>query len=946
MKKVENARMIIPAVIYVILFAVLIHRMFVLQIADVQTYTEESKVETTKTIKSTAMRGNIYDCNGKLLAHEELIYTITMIDSGNYSSERERQLALNSMIYHVTGKLNKNGEEINNELKIKAGLYGNYEYTVTGQSLIRFKADIFGEANPDNMTDEQENMSANEIMEFMSGNNKFALFGEGTDMYSKEELEKYGLPVEYSQEEILTIVGIRYMLFLHAYQKYVPVTIARGVSEKTIAYIKENSAELTGINIGNEWKRIYDGGEAFSHILGYTGKISEEELEKYKDSGKKYSADSVVGKMGIEKYLETELQGIDGEKEIQVDSVGKIIGKEKILGEAACGKDVYLSIDKRLQTDVYNILEQNLAGILSSNLIDAKKFDRKHISDSSDIRITIYDVYIALVDNNIIKFDDLSGSNRTRLEKQIAKLKKKKYKEVMDKLSKEVWNRDINYTDISEELQEYVSFIVNKSGFFDEESINKEDTFYVDWKNGGKISLMRFIKHAIEKGWIAEGVIQTKQQYTTVNEMYQILIDNIEKSLENQKEFDKLLFKYLILEDRISGIDICNLLNKQGLLDSDSDYKNMLSGKMSTFTFMKKQIEQLKITPAQLALDPCSASAVVVQEKTGKVLACVSYPGYDNNRLANQMDTQYYIQLLNDKSLPLYNRATQQLTAPGSTYKPITIIAGLQEGVISPETSLSCDGVFDRLTPNLKCWKHSGHGNVLNAATAIQFSCNDYLCEISYRIGKINRKTYNDSMALTRLQKYTKLFHLDEKSGIEIAESEPHITDTYGIPSAIGQGTHNYATVHLARYVNSIASKGKVYSLSLIKGITDRKGRLIKKKGQQDNIKLSDAVWNTVQSGMTQFAQNNAVLKDMKISIAGKTGTAQESPSRPDHSLFVGYAPVKKPEIAIAVRIANGYGSSNATAAGRDIFNDYFGIKNRKKIITGKASQVFNTRTD
>ena len=122
---------------------------------------------------------------------------------------------------------------------------------------------------------------------------------------------------------------------------------------------------------------------------------------------------------------------------------------------------------------------------------------------------------------------------------------------------------------------------------------------------------------------------------------------------------------------------------------------------------MKKKIEQLEITPAQLALDPCSASAVVVQQETGKILALVSYPGYDNNRLANQMDSAYYNRLLNDKALPLYNRATQQLTAPGATFKPITVIAGLQERVISPDSSVLCDGVFDKVFPNLKCWKHT-----------------------------------------------------------------------------------------------------------------------------------------------------------------------------------------------------------------------------------------------
>lgn len=281
------------------------------------------------------------------------------------------------------------------------------------------------------------------------------------------------------------------------------------------------------------------------------------------------------------------------------------------------------------------------------------------------------------------------------------------------------------------------------------------------------------------------------------------------------------------------------------------------------------------------------------------------------------MDSAYYNRLLNDKALPLYNRATQQLTAPGSTLKPITIISGLQEGVISSDSSVFCDGVFDKVIPSLKCWKHSGHGNVANASTAVQYSCNDYLCEIAYRLGTVDGLEYADNAALGSLQEYTELFGPDRKSGVEIAESQPHVTDAYSIPSAIGQGTHNYATVQLARYVNIIASRGDVFQLSLIKGIADQNGSFVENEAVlESRVELPDSVWDPVRSGMVQFAQNNSVLRDLEISVAGKTGTAQESKSRPDHALFVGYAPAETPEITIAVRIANGYGSPNATSVG------------------------------
>ena len=947
-RKDQNIRCFILQFIFIALFSILIHRLFVLQIVNGQKYAEDFELQITRTIREHNTRGNIYDCNGEVLAYNELVYTVTMIDDGTYASERERQLSINSVIYCVMKKLNENNEQINNELKIEVGTDGNYVYTVSGRALARFKADIFGESDPDDMTPEQVNMSANDMIQFLAGNSKFALYGTGKSFYSEEELQKYGLPKEYTDEEVLTIVGIRYMLSLNEYKKYVPITLARNVSDKTVAYIMENNQSLIGIDIGQDWERTYTGGEAFSHILGYVGKISSEEMEKYADSDRDYTPDSIVGKSGIEQYMESELQGLNGEKQIVVNNVGKVVGEKNIIKETVSGKDVYLSIDKDLQIAVYHILEQNLAGIISSNLINTKKFDKNHISDTSDIRIPIYDVYIALVNNSIIQLSDLYCADATELERHIAKVLEEKKGEVLNSLKEELLNGNTDYSRLSEEMQEYISYITGKIEILNESSIDKEDDVYKRWKDKSGISVKEFLTYAIENGWIAAGFIDSEQGYFTTDEMFVLLIENIEKKIADDNEFEKILFKWLLFEDRIKGSDICRLLYDQQILSvADDDYEKLVSGQIDAFSFMKKKIEQLEITPAQLALDPCSASAVVVQQETGQILALVSYPGYDNNRLANQMDSAYYNRLLNDKALPLYNRATQQLTAPGSTFKPITVIAGLQERVISPDSSVLCDGVFDKVFPNLKCWKHTGHGNVINAPTALQYSCNDYLCDIAYRLGTINGMEYTDNAALESLQEYSKLFYLDKKSGVEIAESQPHVTDAYGIPSAIGQGTHNYASVQLVRYVNTIASRGNVFQLSLVKGIADTNGNFVENNAVLENkVELPDSVWDTVSSGMVQFAQNNSVLRDMEISIAGKTGTAQESKSRPDHALFVGYAPAETPEITIAVRIANGYGSSNSTAVGKDIFNYYFGLENQEKIVTGEASQAFNTRTD
>ncbi len=950
--EIHNIRPLLLQLVFVIMFLVLLCRLWTLQIQNGQEYLETFELKITRSVREPSTRGLIYDCNGEILADNRLIYTVTMVDNGVYASDRERQLTLNSIVYRVIHKLAENQENICTGLKIALDADGTYSYTVTGSAKTRFIADIYGKSNPDDLKFEQKISSAEEIVHFLAGNQKFALYGEGKTMYTEEELQEYGLPRTFTPDELLQMVDIRYQLSLNDYKKYMPVVVARNVSEKTVAYILENNQHLTGVDVGQDWERFYTGGEACSHILGYTGRISTEELEKYQESDKGYTADYIVGKAGIEQYLEEQLQGTEGEKQITVNNVGKTIGDEITIREAVSGSDVYCSIDKELQTVVYSILEQNLAGIVTSNLIDAKTFDKTHVADASDILIPIYDVYIALVENHIIRLDALYREDASVLEQQIAALLQEKYTEALKAVRGILMAEDANYNTLPNELREYISYIIEECDIFESETIDQEDALYLKWSNEGTVSPKAFLMYAIEKGWITAGLIESQIQYITAEEMYTLLLEHIEDELAARNRFHELLMKYLILEDRVSGKDICLLLYEQEvLMESDSDYESLSAGKMSEFAFLKKKIKQLEITPAQLALDPCSASAVVVEANTGKVRALVSYPGYNNNRLANQMDGAYYNQLLNDRSLPLYNRATQQLTAPGSTWKPLTIIAGLQEGVITEDSAIMCNGVFDRVEPHLRCWKRSGHGNVVNAPTAIQFSCNDYLCEVAYRMGMGNRigtnMEYMDSKALQTLQNYASLFCLDKKSGVELTESMPHVTDASGIQSAIGQGTHNYATIQIARYINTIATRGNVFSLSLINGITDADGILEEQASTlEKHVKLPDSVWETVGQGMEQFAQNNSILKNMELRIAGKTGTAQESKTRPDHALFVGYAPADAPEITIAVRIANGYGSSNATAVGKSIFDYYFALENQEDIVTGEATQASNMRTD
>lgn len=228
-KKTDTTiRCFLLEIVFIILFAVLFYHIWELQIVNGQKYAEDYELRITRTVREPNTRGMIYDCNGEVLAYNKLVYTVMMIDDGVYSSERERQLTINSVIYKVMVKLDENKEQINNELKIEIGKDGHYAYTVKGSALKRLKADIFGEADPDHLTPEEMNMSADEMISFLSGNDKFALYGVGNSDYSNSELQKYGLPKEYTKEEVLVMSGIRYMLSVNSYKKYIPIILARG----------------------------------------------------------------------------------------------------------------------------------------------------------------------------------------------------------------------------------------------------------------------------------------------------------------------------------------------------------------------------------------------------------------------------------------------------------------------------------------------------------------------------------------------------------------------------------------------------------------------------------------------------------------------------------------------------------------------------------------------
>ncbi|MDO4648868.1 MAG: penicillin-binding transpeptidase domain-containing protein [Eubacteriales bacterium] len=906
----------------------------------------QSRTTKTRVIKST--RGNIYDRNGVTLASNVLSYTLTFEDNGSYSSTREKNLTLNGIAYRVLKILASNGDAITNSFHVTVGDSGEYEYDVAeGFTLNRFKADIYGHALIDDLTEEEAQATAEDMINHLSGSKGFSVILTGENAYSPEELSSHGLPEQLTKQEVLDITIMRYLLNTNSFKKYMPVTIATNVSEKSVAAIMEASSELQGIDVVEDSVRKYIDEESMGPILGYTGKASSEELKSLREENPNYSNDSIIGKAGIEQYMELTLQGTDGEETVTVDNLGKVlkIDYDTVVSPIA-GNDLTLTIDSDWQSAIYEILKQRVAGILLSKIESTKTFDYVGTNNAAEIHIPIYDVYNALVQNSVIDITKFDEEDASSVEKQLYSKFQTKQSQVFSTITDRLTGTNPPaYSDEDEQVQEYCKYICDTLlrdtlGIISGDSVDSSDDMYKAYYTDGSISLKDYLTYAASQNWIDISNISPEGEYLDSEEVYTSLTNYIIDYLKTDTGFSKLLYKYMLQEDTVSGQELCLVLYEQGILSKEDDtYERLASGSMTAYDFMINKIWKLEIEPAQLALAPCSASAVITDVNTGEVLACVSYPGYDNNRLSNNMDTAYYTKLAMDLSSPFFNKATQQQTAPGSTMKLLSTIAGMMEGIITTDTYIDCTGSFDLVTPPINCWNIYGHGS-LEIVEAIKESCNYFFNMVGFQLGKNQDGTFSEARSLSFLQKYAALIGLDQKTGLEITETSPHVSDSYAVPSYIGQGTHLYTTTQLARYASTLANKGTVYDLTLLDKVTDPDGNLLEDYGSTvvNTVDIDDNIWTSIHSGMRQVVENHNQFDDLKMDISGKTGTAEVDIYHPNHGLFIGFAPSENPQYAISVRIANGYSSGNACLVANDICKYIFALEDRDTIITGNAS--------
>ena len=956
-----QSRGFVAIIVFCVLSSILLQRVFYLQIVKGQEYLDDYKLQIQKTKEVQGTRGNIYDRNGKLLAYNELAYSVTIEDNGDYDSLKQKNKELNKVVSSVIQMVEANGDTVINNFGIILDNNNNYIYVAENDTQrLRFIADVFGKQSIDQLSKKQKHISAEELVRYLC----------------TDEVYGYGInQKKLSKEEVLKLVNVRYAISLNSYQKYISTTIAEDVSDETVADIMENLDTLQGVNVEEKSLRRYNDSYCFANMIGYTGQISQEEYDALsKEDQKKYDKNDTVGKSGLEKVMDYDLQGEKGELKLYVNNVGKVI--ETVKGkDPEAGNDLHLTIDADLQKAAYHILEQELAGILLAKIQNTLDYDRTQVEDGSDVIIPIGDVYHTFIGNDILDMNHFAEEDAGATEQEVSGIFTARKEAVKAELTQIFQDPNAAaYKDLSKEMQAYLTYLVTDvlttgSKVILSDNIDTNDATYKSWKEEESINVYTYLSYAISKNWIdtslLKSYVSSDGDYSDSNELYQGIVSFLMDYIDSDSGFDKLVYKYLIKAGAVTGRQICMMLYEQNILEYDeAQYEGLNRGTIVPYDFIRGKIETLEITPGQLALEPCTGSMVATDPNTGEVLACVSYPGYDNNRLANTMDSIYYNKLVTDKARPFYNNATQEKTAPGSTYKPLVAAAALTEGVVNTGTYLPCHGIYKKVDPNPKCWIYPlAHGS-LNIEGAIENSCNCFFYEAGYRMslkdngltsitsdndeGKETRTYYSSEQGLDTLKKYASMFGLGETSGLEIPESEPQISDDSSVPSAIGQGTNNYTTSQLARYITTVANKGNLFKLSLIDKVTTIDGEMVKDyTPEQENTltDISSSTWTAIHNGMKKVISSAhpdmfTKLLASDVSLAGKTGTAQQSTTHPDHGLFVGFAPSESPEIAFAIRIANGYSSNYAAEVGRYVMEYYYGVTPTEEILTGHATQI------
>lgn len=399
----------------------------------------------------------------------------------------------------------------------------------------------------------------------------------------------------------------------------------------------------------------------------------------------------------------------------------------------------------------------------------------------------------------------------------------------------------------------------------------------------------------------------------------------------------------------VNGTTTDEYISKEAV--AGSDIILTIDSKLQAITeeALKANIEKIASGGFGRVYGADAGSAVVLNVKTGEVIAMASYPDYNPSDFANGIDTNTWNYYINGETKPLENKAISMNYSPGSTFKMVTALAGLETGVITTTEKINDTGVYP-YAHHPVCWYytsyHSGHGR-LNVSQAIQHSCNYFFYEVGKRIG------------IDTLAKYAYYLGLGHKTGIELngeangnlASSQRAVEENRQwylgetLSAAIGQSYNTFTPLQMAKYVAMVANGGKKIDVTIVKSIVNADGSEVPRNEYEsyvneklglteddtEELNFSQENINAVLEGMRGVTSESggtaySTFKDFDIEVGGKTGSAQTGIEGKTNAWFVGFAPFDDPEIAIVVFVRNGGHGGYTAEVAKEIIAQYFGM--------------------
>lgn len=647
------------------------------------------------------------------------------------------------------------------------------------------------------------------------------------------------------------------------------------------------------------------------------------------------------------------------------------------------------SVIKAARGSILDRSGNELAGVKTENNIEIYK---TNISDE-ELNKSVLNL-VELLNKYEIGYDDtfpvkinpfeftISGDELTNW--------KKKYKIAEDATAEEAFYKFKNKYEITndnvEEIRKIISirYIITTTGYSATKSItiatnvNEEVVAQISERNSDfpGVSISTNAARTYLAGNLAAHVIGytgkiKEDEYNANKDIYSI--DDIIGKTGIEYVFEK----YLKGTDGEKQVE----MSVDGTITGETVAKNAIAGSDVVLTIdsnlqkvtqdsLENCINKIRSGGFAQTYDAQGGAAVVMNVNTGEVLATASYPTFEPQWFVGGISQENWAYLRDDSRHPQLNKTIQSTYEPGSTFKMVTAIAGLETGAITTKERINDTGVYRKYNMEWKCWYytsyHRGHG-YQNVTQALQHSCNYFFYETG------------DRMGIDNLSKYALHFGLGKKTGIELPnEKEGAVAskETYAklrnggrigpgdvLNASIGQGDNNFTPMQIAKYISSIANGGNVVKPTIVKSILNSDGSEVSRdeitqytneklgySDTDDGITISQESVNVAKEGMRMAASEAGgtaynIFKGFNQEVAGKTGSAEAGKDKNGNDLvnawFVCFAPYEKPEVAVVVMIENGGHGNYAAEVARDVLTQYFGMNESTEINESMTATPF-----